>query len=177
MRRLFTGFLALTLICASGYAMSGNLYEYAASKHRAVNIKLDECMVAEGCDAIKSEDLAGAFKKRLLERRTIKFNVVEASEEADLAVSLNVKNFVYSEKDPVDIVQPIGLLVDLAAVQNYARLEFEVSVSDPAKNKLLWKKSLKATLTKSDMPYEKSIPLITDRAAYVFIKECFGRPK
>ena len=67
--------------------------------------------------------------------------------------------------------------MDLVTVQSYARLEFYVEVHDPGKGELLWKKNLKATLTKSDMSYEESIGLIMERAAKVFIRKCFGRPK
>lgn len=156
--------------------LAKNLYNYA-SKNDTVNIYIGDFSPSDRAKEIDPARLAEAFEVRLRDRKTVRFNVVDRVEDADLAVSGRIKIFRYLDKDPVDILIPIGLVIDLLTQKNFARLDYTVSVLDTKKKKVVWKRALRATLTEFEVPKEKSIPLIIDRAAYVFIKECFGKPK
>lgn len=154
-----------------------NLYDFALSA-KTVNVHIGEFASSDETKKIKTEDLKKAIRQRLIDRKTTDFNIVNKGREADLSIIGKITKFDYRDNDPVDIYfPPIGLVMDLATQKNYVRLEYEITVLDNKKNKVVWKKQLKATVTEFEMGKEKSVPLIIDRAAYVFIKECFGRPK
>ena len=102
---------------------------------------------------------------------------MESIEEADLSIDGDIVGFIYMEHDPIDIFIPIGLVIDLFTKKNYGRLEYKISVLDVKKRRVAWKRLLKATATEFDMPRDDAVSLLTDRAAYLFIKECFGKPK
>ena len=153
---------------------TGQLQNFALT-NKTVNIHLGEFRSLDKARDIEASRVAEALGSRLKQRKTVAFNIVKSIEEADLSISADLIEFIYSEGDPVDILLPLGLVVDVLTKKNYARLEFEINVLDTKKNKVVWKRYLKATLTEDDMSKEKSIPLIIDRAAYVIVKECFGR--
>jgi len=153
---------------------SDNLYKFVTDK-RSVNIAVNKFEVAESCKDINGSKLAEIFKEALLNRKSVDFNIVKNEKDADLVVSGKVEKFVYSEDDPIDVLIPIGLVIDLATSQNYARMEFNINVYNPVKNKIVWKKRLKATLNKSNMPRDESLFLIMERAGKIFIRKCFGK--
>lgn len=153
-----------------------NLYNFATS-NKTISVYIGAFKTSENAKDIDARKLAENLKLRLRDRKTINFSIVDNIKDADLAISGNLIEFIYWKNDPIDIFIPLGLVIDLVTNKNYARLEYNISVLDTKKNKVVWEKHLKATLTEFDMPKEKSIPLVTERAAYVFVKECFGRPK
>lgn len=167
--------LTLVVLAPAAWSKSDNLYESASHK-AVVNVKIEQFSVDENCKEINGEDVVRAFEKVLSGRKSVTFSIVDNLKDADFLISWDIKKFVYSKTDPIDVLIPIGLVIDLAVNQNYARLEFHASVYDTSKNRVVWENDLKATLTESDMPLEKSIPLIIERAAKVFVRECFGRP-
>lgn len=154
-----------------------NLYNFAMSSKK-VNIHIGEFRGSDKAKDISVEDMIEALKLRLKNRKAINFNIVEKIDDADLSISGKIFKFIYLKKDPIDIYfPPVGLVVDALTDKSYARLEYEIRVLNTKKKKEVWKRYFKATVTEFDMREEDSIPLIIDRAAYVFIKECFGRPK
>ncbi len=153
-----------------------SLYGFAMSK-KEVNIYIGKFRGSDKAKEIDAKKLIEAIESRLKKRKTITFNIVKDLKDADLSVRGGILRYIYREKDPIDIFIPLGLIIDLFTDKNYARLEFEVEVLDTKKKKIVWDRYLKATITQFDLSKEKSIPLIIDRAAYVFIKECFGKPK
>lgn len=153
-----------------------NLYNFAMSA-KDLDIHVGKITISEKAKDVDKRLLSDALKTKLLDRKTVNFNIVQNLSDADLSIECDVTQFVYREKDPIDIFIPVGLVIDLATKKNYARIEYEIKVTDTKKNKVVWKKKLKATVTQFDMPKEKSLSLIADRAAYFFIKECFGKTK
>jgi len=151
-----------------------NLYNFVTSRD-TVNVHIGEFSAADS--DIDPKALITAIIGRLQERKSANFNIVTDIRDADLSINCNIEKFIYSKKDPIDIFLPVGLVVDVIVSKNYARLEYTINVLDTKKNKPSWKRRLKATIDESNMPKLKSIPLVLDRAAYVFIKECFGKPK
>lgn len=173
---IFVAVLVLALLITPIFVKSDNLYEFVMDK-QAVNVKIHQFSVAMECKEIDAAKLADAFKEALRKRVSVKFNIVEDPKDADLVVSGDVDSFVYSEKDPIDILIPIGLVIDLLTTQNYARMIFNVSVYSPAEDKIVWEKRLKGTVNKSDMPRDESLFLVMERSAKIFVRECFARPR
>ena len=155
---------------------AGNLYNFAFSAKK-LSIYIGEFKSSKEAQEIDTDEIIAALKRRLEDRKTIDFNIANRLEDADLSITGQLTKFMYRENDPIDIFIPLGLVIDIFTDKNYARLEYEIEVFDLKKKKIVWKKRLKATATEFEMPKEESISLLTDRACYVFIKECFGRPK
>jgi len=155
---------------------ANNLYNFALSAKK-VSVYIGEFKSSNEAREIDADEIAAALKRRLEARKTINFNIVNRPEDADLSITGRLTKFMYRENDPIDIFIPVGLVIDIFTDKNYARLEYEIEVFDLKKKRNVWKKRLRATATEFDMPREDAVSLLTDRAAYVFIKECFGRPK
>jgi len=112
----------------------------------------------------------------LKERKSIKFQVVPAAQEADITVETQIVGFSWSDHDPVDRLMGIGAAaMDAAVVEDYASMEADVTVSDARSKKPLWQKRLFATITKKPMSKTESVPLVTENFVKVFIKDCFSK--
>jgi hypothetical protein len=118
------------------------------------------------------------LEEGLKERKSIKFQVVPAAEEADVIVETQIAGFSWSNHDPVDMLVGIGgTAMDVAVVEDYAAMEADVTVTDARSKNPLWQKRLFATVTKKPMSRTESVPLITEKFVKVFIKECFSKKK
>jgi hypothetical protein len=173
--------LVPVFICsaAAGYPKAacrgGNLYGFAAEK-KSLKVHIGEFTLSDDASGVSAEDMTAAFEKRLKDRISVNFGIVKDQSDADISIGCHVTNFVYKEKDPIEILPPVRLPFDVLITRNYARLNFRVEIKDPKKDKIVWKRTLQATL-EDEMTREESVPLIADRAAYVFIRECFGKSK
>ncbi len=167
-------FLSIHSIVTAGKAV--NLYKFALGKNETT-VYLGEFSDPPGKSKVSANDIKRSVMERLQQKKEMKFNIANKAEHADLVISGRVIDFIYRQSDPIDIILPIGLVMDILTNKNYAHLRFEMTVYDTNRKKTVWKRRLKATATEFNMPEEKSIPLITDRAARVFIDRCFGRPR
>ncbi len=167
---------ALAIFAKVSLVRSDNLYGYATDKD-AVNIRIDEFSVEPEASEFDGKLLTEALKTALRNRVSVKFNIVDNPDQADLIVVGKARKFTYLKKDPIDILIPIGLVIDLLTTQNYSRLKFDIEVHNTAEEKVVWKRHLIATVNKRNMSREASIPLTIERTAKVFVRKCFGRPK
>jgi len=168
--------VTLLLVPSLALAKSQNLYDFVSHKS-VVNVKVDSLTVESGYSEIKSQEITNIFKKALELRRSVNFNIVKSDQEADLIIKGNVKSFYYTANDPIDVFVPVALVADLLVNKGYARLKFDISVFSTEKNKIVWGKKLKATLSEVGMTADDSVNLIMERAAKIFIRKCFGKPK
>ena len=164
----------LLILNLSQVATASNLYDFV-SNMRTVNLKVNQFSASGETGEIDARKLTDILKTALSERKSVKFSIVDNAGAADLEISGEITDFIYLEKDPIDIFIPAGLVLDLLTTQSYARLRFKIKVHDIKKDKIVFEKLLKATITKAGMSREESIPLITKRAAKVSIIECFGK--
>ena len=119
-----------------------------------------------------TQELKEAFKKR----ESIKFNIVGSEDDSDIIIAGDLVTFYWSDKDPIDLIVGVyAIAYDLLTTESYAFQEVIFSVTDTKKNKLLWNKKLKIDLTKKGMTEDESIPLINQKTASTFMRDCFSK--
>ncbi|MBF0215507.1 MAG: hypothetical protein HQL30_00785 [Candidatus Omnitrophica bacterium] len=129
----------------------------------------------------KKTDLA-ALKKELenafVTRRSLKFRVVNAREEADIAIGMNVTEFYWTSDDPIDMVMGVGgVVMDAMKKENYGRIQTIISVTDVKKNREIWNSQEKATITDKQMTEQDSVKLLNERIVKIFIRDCFSKSR
>ncbi len=112
----------------------------------------------------------------LSERKSIHFKNVSDPEAADLAVETDIREYHWSDHDPVDMLMGVSsAAMDAASVEDYAELHAEVTVTDVKKNRVLWKDRIRSAITKKPMSKIESVPLLAKAFSKDFIKQCFGK--
>ncbi len=137
--------------------------------------------VAEVKDSTKDHETDPKFIKEKLEealskRQTIHFQITQDPAEAEILVNTEVYEFMWTDHDPVDMLFGIASAAyDIMTIEDYARLQVNMSVMDAKTHKELWKQRLMATVTKKQMPRKESISLVTEKLVKVFIRDCFSK--
>jgi hypothetical protein len=169
----FAGFLFFIQL-SYAYCLEANLF----TRFSGQTVKV---FVADVKDMTKTHDIDPVPVKTRIEaalkvRKSIKFQVVPAVEEADIMVEAQLIGFFWSDHDPVDMLVGVGAVaMDAALVEDYAAMETDVTVSDARSKNQLWRKRLFATITKKPMSKAQSVPLITDNFVKVFMRDCFSK--
>ncbi len=118
------------------------------------------------------------LEEALKARKSTKFVVVQTAQEAELSIDADIKDFWWTDHDPVDMITGLsGAAADAVIVEDYARLQVDVKVTEVSKNRIIWQDRVMATVTKKPMSEAESLPLIMDDFANTFIRQCFGRKK
>jgi hypothetical protein len=128
--------------------------------------------------------LENAFETRL----TTNFDIVQKKEDADIEVSCDVTESLWTENDPIDMIGGVGTLVyDVVTKTDYARVQAVFIVKDVKKDKVVWKKKLKATLSDDKMigrelsgkrmTKEEGLALVNEQLADVFMRDGFSKSK
>ncbi|MCK4852159.1 MAG: hypothetical protein KAS86_03505 [Candidatus Omnitrophica bacterium] len=153
-----------------------NLYE-RFSKKEVVKIHVSDVTDSTGgLNMGDLEALRGMLENALVTRMTINFEPVPDMEEADIAVSCDITEFLWTEDDPIDMITGIGpILMDAMIRENYTRLQAVFTVTDPGRGRTLWRKKLKATITDKKIPESESVSMAEERLVKVFMRECFSK--
>ncbi|MCG3176793.1 MAG: hypothetical protein MOGMAGMI_01757 [Candidatus Omnitrophica bacterium] len=119
--------------------------------------------------------LKAAIQKALGERKSIKFKVVGYT-DADVRVDVVIKDYLYSDHDPVDMLVGAGAIaIDAAKKEHFARIIAEVTVLDAPTERQLWHDRVMATITKEPMTEAEARDLVTSDWAKTFIRNAFGK--
>ena len=132
-----------------------------------------------GQNQIIPEDFKKSIENALLNRKSVKFEIVETPEASDLQISGVIKKYTYMERGPMKTGFGLGgMLLDVAATatQNYVEMQAEFTVTDSKTNKILWKDTIGSFLKKL-MTAQESVPLVCDKVSRDFLWKCFGNPK
>lgn len=131
-----------------------------------------------------------AIEDELATRMSTNFVLVKNEEDADIIITCDVTERIWLKNDPIDQVHGVSAAaLDVAMKQNYGRLRADMEVKKgPQKiaffkkrgglfkrRNVLWKGSIQATITKTDMPEDESKPLLERRLAEVFMRKCFSK--
>lgn len=155
-------------------AETGNLYPLFYGK----TVKIH---VAEVKDSTKDHETDRKIIKEKLEealakRKNIHFQITQDPSEAEIIVNTEVQEFMWTDHDPVDmLIGVVGTVKDIVTVEDYARLQADISMTDTKTHKELWKQRLMATVTKKPMSRKESIPLVTEKFVKVFVRDCFSK--
>jgi len=174
--KFILSFLAASFLCAASlFAMeTGNLYSLFHDK----TVKV---YVAEAKDSTKDHEtdpkaIKLKIEEALKNRKSIRFEIAQDPSQAELLVDADVNEFLWTDHDPVDMLMGAAAIAyDMATVEDYARLQADMSVTDAKSGKVLWKDRVIATITKKPMSRPESIPLVAGELAKTFIKYCFSR--
>lgn len=153
---------------------------YLAEAKRPIKVYMGKFIDSSGSEKIDPEEFARVFGQTLEARRDIhiQFRLVESLDEADISISGEIKEYKYSERDPIDMfMSTYTLILDAMVSQNYVGMVVNYTVKDPKTNKVLWSRKLRPSVTKSDMSEDQSTPLMMEKAAKQFVSKCFKRPK
>ena len=174
---LFFALFLLTTAVFAGSAVAGTLYE-DFSRRGTVKVYVEALKGSTGHSKVRTGEMKKSLETALSNRKSIKFAIVPSKEEADVMISSEVVEFLWTDHDPVDMIVGIGgTAMDAMVVECYARLQANFAVTDAKSGLVLWKDKVKATLTKAGMSEADSLGLINDDIAKVFIKEAFGKQK
>jgi hypothetical protein len=160
----------------SAQGASSTLYSQFSGKN--VRIHLAEIKDSTTDHKVSISEVSARLTEALVNRKSIRFQVVGTPGEADLVVQVDLKGFFWSNHDPVDMIAGLGATaMDVAIVEDYAKLEADFIVTDAKTGETLWQDRVIATVTKKPMSESESLPLITQDLAKVFIKQCFGKKR
>ncbi len=129
----------------------------------------------------KKADLAGIkaeIEKKLKDRKSITFQTVDSKEDAGIAIDADIKEFFWSNHDPVDMIVGIGAAAMDAAVQeNYSRMQAVFTVTDVRTKKVIWQEKVMATITSKTMTEKDSVPMMSEDVAKAFVKRAFAKQR
>jgi len=172
--KIKTLFLASCLLASAGIAHADNLFDKYEGK--TVKVFVADIKDSTQSPVMDAQILKTEIQKALTERRSIRFQLVPAAADAQIVIDTNIIEFVWSDHDPVDMLVGIGgTAADVAMVEDYARLQAEVTITDQRTSKTVWKERVSATMTKKPMSQAESIPLVAEKYAKTFIKNCFSK--
>lgn len=153
---------------------------YLAKANRPIKVYMGKFIDSSGSEKINPEEFARVFGQTLEARKDIyiQFKLVENPDEADISISGEIKEYKYSEHDPIDMfMSTYTLILDAMVSQNYVGMIVNYTVKNPKTNKVLWSRRLRPSVTKPDMSEAQSTPLIMEEAAKQFVSKCFKRPE
>ena len=169
-------FSSMSLLCAASLlaAEAGNLYPLFHDK--TVRVYVAEVKDTTPEHETDPKILKTKIEEALKRRKSIRFEVTQDPSAAEIAVETEVYEFMWTDHDPVDMLMGAAATAyDIATVEDYARLQADMSVRDAKTKKELWKERVMATITKKEMPRKDSTPLVAEELAKVFIKDCFSK--
>jgi len=153
----------------------GNLYN-RLSKKDAVKVHVLEVTDSSGKATADLKALKEELETALVTRLTLNFGLVPEKEDSDIIIGCDVKEFVWSDSDPIDMVGGIVPLAwDLVNDDNYGRMQAVFIVMDGKNNRRLWKGKLRATITHDTMTESDSVQMLNERLVKVFMMKCFSK--
>ncbi len=168
---------AILFLTHTGFCQSESLYPLFNKK------SLVRVVVALPTDVSEQKAVSGVEFKKELEnalaaRKSIRFQAVQAPDEADLTIDSKITEYYWTDHDPVDMLMGVGATaMDAARVENYARLQAIFVVTDVRTQRVIWTDKLMATMTGSGLTKEDGPVRISQEMAQVFIRTCFGKKR
>ncbi len=171
---IFVSFFLISLSLATAEPQS----LYSQFNGKVVKVYLGEIKNSSEETSISTDVLRQKLAEALKNRRSVTFEMTDKPENADLSIDVNVRAFMWTDHDPVDMLVGVGAVaLDAATIEDYARAEAYVVVSSAKSQKALWQDSVVSTITKKPMSKADSIPLVTDELAKNFVKQCFKKSR
>ncbi len=150
---------------------------------KAVNVFIQDF----GSDVDNAElnliQLRSNLDAALSNRKSINFAVVNDVTTADIIISGQVTEFLYTDEDPIDTLMSLPMAAyDALTDEGYSRLQAKFTVLDAKSKKVLWESKVKGTSTeitplKAKPSREELIVTAHRDVVQSFIKACFGKQK
>jgi len=167
-------FVVSCLLAATGISHADNLFPQFGGK--IVKVFVANVKDSTKDHEVNSQTLRNELEKALTDRKSIHFQVVPTTEEAQIVIDTDIKEFMWTDHDPIDmLIGVVGIATDAVYVEDYARLQADVTITDKHSQRPLWKERVLATVTKKPMSKVESLPIITKNFVEEFIKNCFSK--
>lgn len=168
--------LLVSMTAAPVWAAEKNpLYEQL-SRQKEVRVYV-AAPVDGGATNLDPEAFRKAVEEALKNRKSIRFAPVASEAEAQYVVETNIKGFMFSLTDPVDMLAGVGMAaMDAAKVDHFASVDAEMTVRE-AKGPVSWKDTIHASITDETMTEEQARERIPARCAELFVRGAFGKNK
>jgi hypothetical protein len=151
-----------------------NLYNLLSGRN-VVNTYVTNIINSSGNKKADLRGLKKILEDALVTRMTINFKIVP-EKEADIVINCDIVEFLWTDKDPVDnLTGIVPITLDAIKKENYARMQAVFTVYDAKKDKQLWQRKLKATITDKIMGEYDSISMINERIVKIFMRDCFSK--
>ncbi len=170
--------IILSYICSMAYARNEGLAGLVDSKD-AIKVYLKGFTNDSGQGHISPEEFRKVLESSILNRKSVKFEIVNTPEASDVQISGVIKKYQYLERGPVKINPGAGtMLLEMAATatHNYAEMETEFIITDTKAGQVLWQDTINTYIKKVMTPAE-SIPLVFDKLSRTFLWKSFGKKK
>ncbi len=146
-------------------------------KNKAVQVAIGKFDKQDDVQYSK-EDFIKFLTEELTRHFSNEIKVVSAESEADIVIQGNIKEYYYSEKDPIDnLVGSAAIVLDVIKQDSYGRMQVEIIVYNSKTKKTLWDHLVVATVTRSSMTAKESYALVGRRLAKQVVTKCFGISK
>ena len=176
MRKNLLLFCAFLLCSASVVTADTNpLYEeFSRAKETKVFVKTPE---DSGAAKLDGDHFKTAIENALKERKSVHFSIASAEADAQLVVESDVKGFLFSLTDPVDMLAGVGMAAaDAAKIDHFAATDIRFTVRDTA-GKTRWEEVIHASITDEKFTEAEAREQILGRAADIFVRSAFGKKK
>jgi len=182
MKRILHVFLVVTFFASLFY------FGEAHARRKDITDIFDEKGITKACvsdvknssgdNNVNVDEIRKNIEKALVERRSHAFEVVTSEASADILIEVDVIEYFWTDKDPVDVVfPPVAAAIDSASVENYARLTANIIVKNAKNGNKMWGDDIRATLTDDTMTKEESYGLIVQRLGKDFVARLCKKPK
>ena len=133
---------------------------------------------SSGDSNVNIEEIKKNIEKALTGRRSHAFEIVTSQASADIIVEVDVVEYYWTEKDPVEaIFPPAAAAIDAAKEENYARLAANIIVNNAKNGKKLWKDKIRSAITDDTMTKEESYGLTAERLGKDFVSRVCRKPR
>ena len=170
---LFCSFLALSASVVS--AEPNSLYEELS---RAKEVKVFvKAATDSGAAKLDAERFKTATENALKERKSIHFAPAASEAEAKIVVEADVKGFMFSLTDPMDVLAGVGMAaMDAAKIDHFASVDVHYTVRD-ASGKVRYDDVVHASLTDEKFTEAEARERILARVSEIFVRSAFGKKK
>ncbi len=130
-----------------------------------------------GVSKLDAQRFKTAVESALKGRKSIHFNVVSSEAEARLVIDSDIKGFLFSLTDPVDMLVGVGMAaMDAAKADHFASADIRFVIRE-ASGKIRWEEVVHASITDEKFTESEAREQILDRTADVFVRSAFGKKK
>lgn len=175
-KALLAALAVILMAQAPAIAEVGDL-AYLTNSNRPIKVFIKGFANESGQDQILPDAFRKTFEDSVRNRKSVTFEIVNDPAVSDIQISGIIKKYRYLKDDPVNsYAGSWAMALDAIAVENYAEMAVEFTVTDTKSKKEVWKDTVLSYVEHSMTP-EQSIPMVYEKISRVFLSRSFGKPK
>ena len=161
------------------YAARENLY-LTFKDNKEIKIYLEEVTDAEKNPEVSLKEFTVIFAKALSERMEKKFYFVDRAADADVLVSVNIRQYVYDEKVMPSVLSAAALAADVMTPKSSAKLVVDYKVVKASSGEVLLEYKKFTTVERppaEDITAQKAFVFAADKSINRFLYRTFDKQK